>query len=69
MSLSAVTMTARQPPVTAIAIAMKMTLMNTTKRLAAMLGLVQTAAPRSPAGTKRSIPALRPGNWTGRGHG
>jgi hypothetical protein len=67
MSLSAVTMTARQPPVTAIA--MKMTLMNTTKRLAAMLGLVQTAAPRSPAGTKRSIPALRPGNWTGRGHG
>jgi len=67
MSLSAVTMTARQPPVTAIA--MKMTLMNTTKRLAAMLGLVQTAAPRSPAGFKRSIPALRPGNWTGRGHG
>jgi hypothetical protein len=56
MSLSAVTMPARQPPVTA----MKYILKTTTKRLAAMLGLARTAAPRTAAGSQRSIPALRP---------
>ena len=56
MSLSAVMMAASQPPVTA----MKMILKTTTKRLAALLGLVRTAAHLSPAGSQRSIPALRP---------
>jgi len=56
MSLSAAMMVARQPPVTA----MKYILKTTTKRLATRLGLVQIAAPRTAAGTKRSIPALRP---------
>jgi hypothetical protein len=56
MSLSAAMMVARQPSVTA----MKYILKTTTKRLATMLGLVQTAAPRTAAGSKRSIPPLRP---------
>jgi hypothetical protein len=44
MSLSAVTMATRQSPVNAIA--MKMTLMNTTKRLAAILAGLNTNRPR-----------------------
>jgi hypothetical protein len=56
MSLSPAMMVARQPPVTA----MKYILKTTTNRLAAMLGLVRTAVHRSAAGSKRSIPALRP---------
>jgi hypothetical protein len=56
MSLLAVMMAAPQSPVTA----MKYILTTTTKRLAAMLGLIQTTAPRIAAASKRSIPALRP---------
>jgi hypothetical protein len=56
MSLSAVMMAAPQPPVTV----MKYILKTTTKRLAAMLRLVQTTAPRAAASSKLSIPALRP---------